>query len=124
MKLRKQYSAKYQVLELEDEVTEEKGLMTLSEEMDTFARVELGKMVALVEEIAPSENKGMVSSFNKPATNEEPASEAQMKVIRNSKNESKAKMIAEREGFNINNLTRKQASKIVSELFDKNKTGF
>lgn len=124
MKLRKQYSAKYQVLELEDEVTDEKGLMTLSEEMDVFAKSELGKMVALVEEIAPSEQKGMVSSFNKPAANEEPASEAQMKVIKNSKNEAKAKMIAEREGFNINNLTRKQASKIVSELFNQNKTGF
>lgn len=124
MKLRKQYSAKYQVLELEEEINEEKGVFTVSEEMDTIAKIELAKMVALVEEIAPSEQKGMVSSFNKPATNEEPVSEAQLKVIKNPKNEAKAKMIAEREGFNLMNLTRKQASKIVSELFDKNKTGF
>jgi hypothetical protein len=124
MKLRKQYSAKYQVLELEDEVTEEKGLMTLSEEMDLFAKQELAKMVALVDEIVPPEQKGMVSSFNKPATNEEMASEAQMKVINNSKNKSKASLIAENKGYNISKLTKKQASEIVSELFNQNKTGF
>lgn len=124
MKLRKQYSAKYQVLELEDEVTEEKGLMTLSEEMDLFAKQELAKMVALVDEIVPPEQKGMVSSFNKPATNEEMASEAQMKVINNAKNKSKASLIAENKGYNISKLTKKQASEIVSELFNQNKTGF
>lgn len=122
MKLRKQYSAKYQVLELEDEVTEEKGLMTLSEEMDLFAKQELAKMVALVDEIVPPEQKGMVSSFNKPATNEEMASEPQMKVI--NKNKAKASLIAESKGYNISRLTKKQASEIVSELFNQNKTGF
>ena len=113
--LRKQYSAKYQVLELTTEVEDYHQLEVESANFDAIAKSELTKMVSLVEVFDDKRESGVVPT---PAPKTSLASEKQKGLL--AKNKDRAKMIASGLGIEWKedlSFTSKEASSIINALF-------
>lgn len=124
MKLRKQYSCKYQVVELEEELAEGVDELVVGAKMDVVAKELLDNMVAVVNELDKKYSAPAPQTTTQVRTPNGSVSEKQVKVITN--NIKRAVGIASNLGIqlngvaDINNLTGKQASDIINELFKSN----
>lgn len=113
--LRKQYSAKYQVLELTTEVEDYEKLQVESANFDAIAKSELSKMVSLVEVFDDKKETNVVPA---PAKAPEKATANQWACIK--KNEARAKMVAEELGITLDdNLSKANAYKLITKLVNK-----
>lgn len=126
MKLRKQWSCNYQVIELEEEVTDLEMANTVGILMEDIAKQQLVKMVETVGGISGETLKGKTASVPTDAG----LTPAQAKNIKN--NIKRAIPIARELGIELYNengvdsLSKKDASAIISELFkgSKSSVGF
>lgn len=133
MQIRKQYSIAYQVLELLQEVPDgdvEKQY-EVSKYFDNFARTELKNMLDVVNELNPTSTPTLGTgtvAVVKSSANDVPISPAQASTIK--KNINKAITIAQANGISladvngVSNLSKKQASVIIKEIYNKDRTGF
>ena len=133
MQIRKQYSIAYQVLELLQEVPDDdiEKQYEVSKHFDNFARTELKNMLDVVNELNPNPTPtigtGTVAVV-KSSANDVPISPAQASTIK--KNINKAITIAQANGISladvngVSNLSKKQASVIIKEIYNKDRTGF
>ena len=133
MQVRKQYSVAYQVLELLQEVPDDdiEKQYEVSKHFDNFARTELKSMLDVVNELNPTPTLGTGTgtvAVVKSSTNDVPISPAQASTIK--KNINKAITIAQANGISladvngVSNLSKKQASVIIKEIYNKDRTGF
>jgi hypothetical protein len=123
MKIRKQWSCNYQVVELEEEVTDLEMANTIGNLMEDIAKQQLVKMVETVNGISGETLKGKTAVVPNADTSITPA---QSKNIKN--NIKRAIPIAKSLGIELYNengvdiLSRKDASAIISELFKGSKS--
>lgn len=133
MQIRKQYSIAYQVLELLQEVPDDdiEKQYEVSKHFDNFARTELKNMLDVVNELNPNPTPTLGTgtvAVVKSSTNDVPISPAQASTIK--KNINKAITIAQANGISlsdvngVSNLSKKQASVIIKEIYNKDRTGF
>ena len=133
MQVRKQYSIAYQVLELLQEVPDDdiEKQYEVSKHFDNFARTELKSMLDVVNELNPTPTPTLGTgtvAVVKSSTNDVPISPAQASTIK--KNINKAIAIAQANGIlladvnGVSNLSKKQASVIIKEMYNKDRTGF
>lgn len=133
MQIRKQYSIAYQVLELLQEVPDDdiEKQYEVSKHFDNFARTELKNMLDVVNELNPNPNPTLGTgtvAVVKSSANDVPISPAQASTIK--KNINKAITIAQANGISladvngVSNLSKKQASVIIKEIYNKDRTGF
>ena len=114
--LRKQYSAKYQVVELTVELEDWEKVDVESANMDAVAKKELDKMVELVAKYDDKRESGIVPT---PAPKTSLASDKQKDLIK--KYPAKAKEVATRLGLELDleTLTNKDARAIIDGMFAK-----
>lgn len=133
MQIRKQYSIAYQVLELLQEVPDDdiEKQYEVSKHFDNFARTELKNMLDVVNELNPNPTPTLGTgtvAVVKSSANDVPISPAQASTIK--KNINKAITIAQANGISladvngVSNLSKKQASVIIKEIYNKDRTGF
>lgn len=120
MKIRKQWSSNYQVVELEEEVEDLEVAKTVGTLMEEVAKDQLLKMIETANSVTPVVQKGV----NVPAKSENALSPKQATTIKNQF--KRAVPIASKLGITLNsvndvdNLTSKQASDIIGEFFKNN----
>jgi allophanate hydrolase subunit 1 len=123
MKIRKQWSCNYQVVELEEEVTDLEMANTIGNLMEDIAKQQLVKMVETVNSISGETLKGKTAVVTNAESGLTPA---QSKNIKN--NIKRAIPIAKTLGIElynengVDNLSKKDASAIISELFKGSKS--
>lgn len=123
MKIRKQWSCNYQVVELEEEVADLEMANTIGTLMEDIAKQQLVKMVDTVNSISGETLKGKTAVV---ANAENGLTPAQSKNIKN--NIKRAIPIAKTLGIElynengVDNLSKKDASAIISELFKGSKS--
>lgn len=132
MKIRKQFSYKYQVVELEQDCEDLEVANTLGNLMNDVAKKQLADMVKVIDELDSEfgEVKTTKSVPVKKQSNGAMISEKQATTINNQL--QRAIKIARNLGIrldkeeDIDNLTAKEASAIIGEFFKGNKssTGF
>lgn len=123
MKIRKQWSCNYQVVELEEEVADLEIANTIGTLMEDIAKQQLVKMVETVNSISGETLKGKTAVVPNAESGLTPA---QSKNIKN--NIKRAIPIAKTLGIElynengVDNLSKKDASAIISELFKGSKS--
>ena len=135
MRYLKRYSAQYQTLEVEVDVSDVDEAKTISDKMDVFAKEELEKMIK-VKEGLESPNVAQVkverptynntSDYKKQYNNNKGysngPSEKQLKILVD--NFEKTKSFGESLGLNLNSpddckhLNKKDAGKIIEKIFN------
>jgi allophanate hydrolase subunit 1 len=123
MKIRKQWSCNYQVVELEEEVADLEMANTIGTLMEDIAKQQLVKMVETVNGISGETLKGKTAVVSNVENGLTPA---QSKNIKN--NIKRAIPIAKTLGIElynengVDNLSKKDASLIIGELFKGSKS--
>jgi len=123
MKIRKQWSSNYQVVELEDEVEDLEVAKTVGRLMEEVAKEQLKLMVDTVKALTDETNTS--KSVSVPSKTETLLSPKQATTIKNQF--KRAVGIADKLGITLNSaddvdkLTSKQASDIIGEFFKNNK---
>lgn len=129
MKIRKQWSSNYQVVELEDEVEDLEVAKTVGRLMEEVAKEQLKLMVDTVKALTDETNTS--KSVSVPSKAEGTLSPKQATTIKNQL--KRAVPIAFKLGItltcadDVDKLTSKQASDIIGEFFknnNKQETGF
>lgn len=114
--LRKQYSAKYQVVELTVELEDWERVDVESANMDAVAKRELDKMVELVAKYDDKRENGIVPT---PAPKVTPATENQLNTIKRYLDKAKEAAARLEIDFDLNKLTNKEAFSIINAMFAK-----
>ena len=122
MKIRKQWSSNYQVVELEDEVEDLEVAKTVGRLMEDVAKEQLKLMVDTVKALTDETNTN--KSVSVPSKTETLLSPKQATTIKNQF--KRAVGIADKLGItltsadDVDKLTSKQASDIIGEFFKNN----
>lgn len=131
MKIRKQFSYKYQVVELEEEVEDLEIAKTVGNLMNDVAKQQLSDMAKVIEEL--DSEFGEVKTAKSVPVQKQSGSMISSKQATTINNQlQRAIKIARNLGIkldkeeDIDNLTAKEASAIIGEFFKGNKsnTGF